>query len=156
MLYILIAALIIGADQLVKYLIRSAMAPGDSIPVIGDFFQIEYVINKGAAFGILSGSHKLLIFVPVIVILISVCLLFSKKDIGGAAKIAVVMIMAGGAGNLIDRVLFSEVTDMFAFSIFPPVFNVADIAVTVGAALLILDVLFGDMIRERSKRRKHD
>ena len=154
MLYIIITALIIGVDQVVKYLVRSNMVPGDSISVIGDFFQIEYVVNKGAAFGILSGNHRLLILIPVVVIVISVCLLFSKKDIGRFAKISVVMIMAGGAGNLIDRAMAGQVTDMFAFSIFPPVFNVADIAVTVGAFFLIIDVLFGEAIREKARRKR--
>jgi signal peptidase II len=55
------------------------------------------------------------------------------------------MVLSGGIGNLIDRIIFGTVTDMLSFSIFPPVFNVADIFVTVGAALFVFAVLKGDI-----------
>jgi signal peptidase II len=151
--YLILIMLIIVCDQLTKYLTRAVLVPGESIAVIGDFFKIEYVINKGAAFGILSGEHRLLVVIPIILIIVAICLLFTKKIIGRPAKVALTMIMGGGISNVIDRVVMGQVTDMLSFKIFPPVFNIADTMVVIGAGILILYVLFGGS-ESGSTRRK--
>ena len=64
------------------------------------------------------------------------------KSEGAMFKVALLCIIAGGIGNLIDRFFLGYVTDMLSFSIFPPVFNIADIAVCLGCGILIIYVLF--------------
>ena len=132
---------IILIDQIVKYVVRSTLYVGQSIPVIYEIFHITYVQNRGAAFNMLTGQGLILILVPAIAIIIAVW--FMEKNLKDHWTLisALILIIAGGIGNLIDRSLMGFVTDMFDFR-FWPVFNVADIAVCVGAGLLVLYTLF--------------
>ena len=151
MRYYVTAIAIIICDQLVKYETRQALAPGESIPVIGNFFAITHVVNSGAAFGMLAGRTGFLILFSGALIIAMIAILayiLKKQSLHWSARLAAVMIVAGGIGNMIDRVLFGSVTDMFAFSIFPPVFNVADIFVTTGCAFLILYVILGERTKQ--------
>lgn len=140
---------IIAFDQLVKIIIRSTMTVGQSISVIGDFFTLTYIKNSGAAFSMLSGQRILLIVVPLIAIIGCTIYIFKNEYISKVLSAALLMIIAGGAGNLIDRILFGPVTDMFKLSVFPPVFNIADISVTFGCILLIVYVLFEEKLKDK-------
>lgn len=135
--------LIIAADQLVKYTIRCDFQEGETLPVIQDVFHITYVRNRGAAFSMFQNQPFITILIPVIFMV--ACLVFliwaRKNHESRIQQVAVAMILAGGTGNLIDRVVLGYVTDMFDFRIFP-VFNVADMAVTGGCALLLIYFLF--------------
>lgn len=144
MIYVLISALIIGLDQLTKYFVRKLPADFE-YNVIGDFLRIVHVENSGAAFGMFQGNRKFLLIIPAIVIVLAVILLVKsnksdKISLGPVEKLALVLVASGGVGNIIDRILYGHVTDMISFSIFPPVFNVADIAVTCGCGLMILSL----------------
>jgi len=152
MRYYISAAILIIADQLIKFWTRTTLLPGDSINVIGNFFKLTYVINKGAALNFLSGQRMILIIVPVAIIVIAGVYLIMHRGAHWTLKTALMLVMAGGFGNLIDRVLMGQVTDMFSFSIFPPVFNLADAAVTIGCALLIIYVLFGDKFKKHKRK----
>ncbi len=153
MLYIVVAVLVLAADQAVKFLTRANMTPGQSISVIGNFFRITYIQNRGAALGMFSGQSKLLMVLPLVVIAGVMIFIYLNKFTNPLVKYALTLISAGGAGNVVDRILFGQVTDMFSFSIFPPVFNVADIAVTLGCFLILVYVLFGEKISGRQKAR---
>lgn len=144
MRYFIPAVIVVAVDQLIKYWIRISLLPGESIHVIGDFFRIMNLSNYGAALGVLSGQRWILTAAPVVIIIIGLVYLLKHPGAHWMCKLALTLIMAGGVGNLIDRVLFGHVTDMFAFSIFPPVFNLADVSVTFGCFLLIIYVLLGD------------
>ena len=153
MKYYIGGVLLIIADQVTKYLIRANMTVGESIKVIGDFFRITYIRNSGAAFSILEGQRFLLLHIPVIVIVAVIWYLQKHKNIQTGVLICATMIISGGIGNLIDRALFGEVTDMLDFSIFPPVFNLADICVTVGCFLLVIIVIFsGGSLEKQNKK----
>ena len=128
---------IILLDQIVKLIVRSSMYIGQSIPVIKDIFHITYVQNRGAAFNMLDGKSLVLILVPAIAIAIGVWYMEKHLEEHWTLLVSLVLVIAGGIGNLIDRCFMGFVTDMFDFRIWP-VFNVADIAVCVGAGLLIL------------------
>ena len=128
---------IILLDQIVKLIIRSSMYIGQSIPVIKDIFHITYVQNRGAAFNMLDGKSLVLILVPAIAIAIGLWYMEKHLEEHWTLLVSLVLVIAGGIGNLIDRCFMGFVTDMFDFRIWP-VFNVADIAVCVGAGLLIL------------------
>ncbi len=128
---------IILLDQIVKFVIRSTMYIGQSIPVINDIFHITYVQNRGAAFNMLDGKSLLLIMVPTIAIIIAIWYMEKHLEEHWTLLVSLSLVIAGGVGNLIDRCFMGFVTDMFDFR-FWPVFNVADIAVCVGAGILVL------------------
>ena len=128
---------IILLDQIVKLIVRSSMYIGQSIPVIKDIFHITYVQNRGAAFNMLDGKSLVLILIPAIAIAIGVWYMEKHLEEHWTLLVSLVLVIAGGIGNLIDRCFMGFVTDMFDFRIWP-VFNIADIVVCVGAGLLIL------------------
>lgn len=138
--YLLIAAIIL-LDQIVKLAVRSLMYLGESIPVLENVFHITYVQNRGAAFSMFSVSGLMLIIVPAIAILGAIWYMEKHKKEHWTLTLSLSLIIAGGIGNLIDRLSLGFVTDMLDFKIWSPVFNVADIGVCVGAGFLILYTL---------------
>ena len=139
---ILLVIAIVSFDQLSKYAIRSLFNVNESVRVFGDFFELRYIQNDGAAFSSFAGKQAFLIAVSIIVIIGAAFFLRKLKSEGRLFRVALLCIIAGGIGNLIDRFLLGYVTDMISFSIFPPVFNIADISVVCGCGLLIIYVLF--------------
>lgn len=138
---LLLSILVIIVDQLTKYYIQTHLEPGMSIPVIPKIFHITYVLNPGAAFGILE--HKTAFFVLIATLMVGAVLYFypriPREDILLRAGIC---LMTGGAvGNVIDRLKTSYVVDFFDFRIWP-VFNVADIAIVTGVIVTIIDIIF--------------
>lgn len=148
MKYYLFSCLLIAADQISKLLVRIFMYRGESISILGDFFRLTYIQNRGAAFSLFTGHRILLVAVPIAVILTAILILHRKKGEHFTLYLSWSMIIGGGIGNLIDRVFLGYVTDMLDFSIFSPVFNIADIGVTLGCALFILYVLAGDKLKK--------
>ncbi len=139
--YIVIAAIII-ADQIVKNAVASNMELNESIPVIADVFHITYIHNTGAAFSLMEGLRILLILLPLLVILAALIYMFKKrKSAHPMLLLSLAFIAGGGLGNVVDRVFFGYVVDYFDFRVFP-IFNIADIFVCVGCALLVIYVLF--------------
>lgn len=131
---------IIVLDQIIKVLIRSTMYIGESLPVIKEVFHITYVQNRGGAFSILSGQGLILTVVPLAAIIFAIWYMEKHIDEHWSLFLSLSLIIGGGIGNLIDRILLGFVTDMIDFRFFP-VFNIADIAVCVGAGFLILYTL---------------
>ena len=116
------------------------MQLGDSIDVIKNFFSITYVQNTGAAFGMFKNQKILFLIVGIVAILILVYS-FSKTD-NKIAKISISMVISGAIGNIIDRLLYGFVVDMFDFhAIWSYVFNFADVCVVLGVALLSFSIL---------------
>ena len=148
MKYYLTAVLVIAVDQISKAVIRMTMHVGDSISILGDFFRLTYIRNSGAAFSMMSGQRIILVIVPIVGMIAALWYLHHHRGEHWTLYGSWTLIISGGIGNLIDRIAFGEVTDMFDFSIFPPVFNVADIAVTFGCALFILYILAGDRLKK--------
>jgi len=140
-MYLIIIVLIIF-DQLIKYIVVNNFTLGQSIKVINSFFSITYVANDGAAFGILSGNK---IFFVALACIISIFLLIYSKKRPRIEKYTYALLISGIIGNLIDRVSRGYVIDYLDFNIFGynfPVFNFADICITVSAImLLIIEVL---------------
>lgn len=143
MLYAILAAVLILADQLSKYLVRAHIPLGESAPFIPHVLDLTYVRNTGAAFSLLR-EHTWILTVVSAVIVVAIALLVGRRVITGRlGLLSATLIMAGGVGNLIDRLVFRYVTDLFqtVFMDFP-VFNVADCCITVGVALLCVYLLF--------------
>lgn len=141
----LIAAVIIAVDQISKYLVMTNIGEHDTVTVIKNVFEFVYVQNTGAAFSIMSGKTGFLAAISVIFCIAIAVYMIKKKPTNKMLCITACLLFAGGAGNAIDRLSRGFVVDFIktAFVDFP-VFNVADIAVTVGAVLLIVTMLFFD------------
>lgn len=139
----LLIVLILLTDQLVKYAVRASMYVGESIPVIPNVFHITYVQNTGAAFNMFDGWMAFLKVVPFVALLFAVWYMEKHLDDHLSLLVALILIIAGGLGNLIDRVALGFVTDLFDFRVFP-VFNVADIGICVGCFFLVLYIFFFD------------
>ena len=141
-----LAALIVVADQLAKWAVLGAFAPGERLTLTG-FFNLVLVFNKGAAFSFLAGAPgwQTPLFVAVAavaIVVVSVLLVRSPGD--SVMRAGLALILGGALGNLIDRLRYGQVVDFLDFHAFGwhwPAFNVADSAITIGAALLIFESL---------------
>lgn len=141
MFYIIVIAIVIG-DQLTKWQIQETMTLHQSIPIWEGVFSITYIHNTGAAFSMLAGKTELLaLFQLAIIVIILGYILLKGKNAHPLLKFSLAMIVAGGIGNFIDRVTLGYVVDFFDFHFFP-IFNVADIGVTIGCFLLAGYVFF--------------
>ena len=139
-----VSAVIVVADQITKWLVLERFAPGERLEVTG-FFNLVLVFNKGAAFSFLANAPGwqtplLVAFALGAAVFVSVLLVRSPGKQLFCAGLAA--ILAGAVGNVIDRLRFGYVVDfldLHAAGWHWPAFNVADSAITIGAALLILD-----------------
>ncbi len=139
-------------DSLTKYLTVTYMELGESIPIIKDVIHLTYIRNKGAAFGMLAEHRWVFLVLSSITIVALVVYLFFTKNRDPLYLISLSMILAGGVGNMIDRIALGEVIDFIDFTLIDfAVFNGADSFVCVGAALFFLSVL-----REELKNAKRD
>jgi signal peptidase II len=135
MIFIIVIAVIV-LDQLTKFVIGGNLAPYQSIPVINGIFHLTLVHNRGAAFGVLKNQLYLFILTSIgAIILIAVHLRQRRGMKFDLYSLALALILAGALGNLIDRLCFGYVIDFLDLRIWP-VFNVADSAITIGAAIL--------------------
>ena len=138
-LYIILGIIWLIADQFTKFWVQTHMALGESIPVIPDVFHITYILNKGAAFGILSEQR---FFFLAIVFVLLVALFFLRKYIANgsvALKLGTALLVSGALGNASDRFHLHAVVDFFDFRVWP-IFNVADIGICLGVVALIWHV----------------
>lgn len=143
MMLVIIASGLLIIDQITKFAVRSRMEIGETLPVFRGVLDFTYVQNRGAAFSLFQNSQLITVILPVITMIAGVLFLLHLRKKEKLAELGVLLIMSGGIGNLIDRTVMGFVTDMISVGSFP-VFNVADICVTVGCAVLILWVIIGD------------
>ncbi len=136
-----ISALVAVADQAAKSVVRSRFLPGEGVSVVPGLFDLRYVRNTGAAWGLFSGFSHLLVVVSLVMLAL---LLRYRRALMGDARLARVAggLMVGGiVGNLIDRVRLGYVVDYLDFywreSHFPA-FNIADAAICGGVGLYLL------------------
>jgi len=135
-----ISALLIAADQITKYLVRTNLEFGQIwMPWqwLEPYARIIHINNTGAAFGLFKGANTIFM---ILAVLVSGAIVYfypsiSRKD--WLMRVALSMQFAGAVGNLIDRILFGHVTDFISVGTFP-VWNVADASITVGVAILLI------------------
>ena len=139
---LILILLILALDQATKLLVATAMARNDSIEVLGGFFRLTYIHNRGAAFGLSFGGPEVHTFLSVVALVVLAWLFRTLPSDSGLLRAAVTMVLGGALGNIIDRIRLGEVIDFFDFGIGPdwrwPVFNVADSFVTVGIVILAI------------------
>ena len=157
--------LVILLDQLTKYWVVQNFTLGESKPVIKGVFHFTYILNRGAAFGMLADQRWIFLILSTVSISgIYLWLILRSKKIGYLFGIAMSMVAGGGVGNMIDRVWNGEVfgsgavVDFLDFCAFPElwswIFNVADAAVCVGAGLVVLAVILDEVKLAREEKAK--
>lgn len=156
-----IAASVFLLDRVTKAVIRNQVSPWDTYVVIPGFFNIVHTENRGMAFGFLAHADNewqsfFLAGLTLLILALLATMLWQpagKGLAGGSrARLAMSLVMGGALGNLYDRILHGAVTDFLDFYIADhhwPAFNVADSAISIGAGLLILDMLITRQTQER-------
>lgn len=138
MLYLLIAVLAAGADQLFKYYIVQNLSSGVQTSLVPGVVHLTYLENDGAAFSSFAGMRWILSGISLVCAVVLIVVLLRSK-IGVFGKLMLAFILGGAVGNLIDRVLYGYVVDMFEVEFMNfAVFNVADIFITVGCVLFVI------------------
>lgn len=161
-LTIIIILAIIFADQFTKLLAKIYLQPIHSVSIIGDLFRLTYVENPGMAFGIQLSNKLLFNILSIIAVIVISFYLFRLRD-HKFLRFSFALILGGAFGNLIDRFLYGQVVDFFDVDFFDihfsgakilffqlppysmdrwPVFNIADMAVSIGMAMIILTAIF--------------
>lgn len=150
----IIALIIIVIDQLLKYVINSNMDLFQSIKIIEDFFSITYVINKGAAWSMLSGKGLILIIFTIFAVFFINKYCIANKKLSKFETIIYGILYGGIFGNLIDRIFRGGVIDYLDFKIFDydfPVFNVADICIVISMIFVMYMAFRGDKNGDNNK-----
>ncbi len=149
-MFAIIVLACIAADQLSKAYVESRMN-FNRFTVLPKILDIAHVRNMGAAFGMLKGKTGLLSALTLFMILgLAVYVFVNRKSMSRLEIISLALICGGGAGNLISRMRFGYVTDFIDIHILP-VFNLADICITCGCAVLIAAVLIKDFAKQGLK-----
>ncbi len=134
-------------DQVSKKLIQGSLRPGESIPAIPGVLRISYTRNDGGAFGILGGQSGLLLIGSAVAVAVVLWMLLQGPP-ARATALGCGLILGGAAGNLLDRLIVGDVVDFLDLEFWPlrqwPVFNVADIVIVLGVAVLFLAALRPD------------
>jgi signal peptidase II len=155
--YYAVAVVVFIIDYVSKKIIaRTVELDTERIPVLGNFFIITHIRNRGAAFGMLQGGRWFFLLITVVVVVGILWFLHRSYRTGSALLlIALAMILGGAVGNFLDRALFGEVVDFLQFNFGEytfPIFNLADSAIVGGVGLVILDAL----LTMKQENKPHD
>ena len=137
----ILGVLILLLDQWTKYLVKTNLFYGESIPIIDGFFNLVFIKNDGAAWNIMSGQRLILVLISSLILLF---LIFKGYEFFSAKKIhriAYGMLLGGISGNLVDRILTGKVIDFLDFQIGTyhyPSFNIADACICVAVILYFI------------------
>ena len=143
MIYYLLAALLIIIDQITKWNIVQNFELYQEKVIVPGFFSLFYIQNEGAAWGIFQGKMGFFYLVTLIVVGYLVYMFQQEKNKTKLVGISFALILSGAIGNFIDRLLNGYVVDMFRLDFINfPIFNVADVCLTVGVLLMLIHVLF--------------
>ncbi len=143
-----VTAALVGLDQLTKWLTVVHLKESDPAVLINGILELTYLENRGAAFGVMQGARWWFVaFTSVVMLGLLAVLLFGRYRRYPLFNVGIVLIVAGGVGNLIDRIVNGFVVDMLHFHIAAigfdfPVFNVADCYVVIGSVLVLFFFFF--------------
>ena len=145
---VVLGLLLLGLDQWSKQWAILHLAGAGAVPVIPGLINFDFLPNgnDGAAWGMLSGRQTLLIIA-------TVYMAVKRRKLANMAFLSLALVASGGIGNLIDRIAQGYVVDFIRFAFWErfPTFNVADIAITVGVAMLVIYILFVDGKKEKNR-----
>ena len=145
LLWILIIAASVLLDQVSKILVVSNMAYNQSIVLIKNILSLHYIHNEGAAFGMLSDHRWIFMVVTAASLIAMPIILYRYRKLHVLFGISLSLFIGGAIGNMIDRIFLGYVVDFFEFTFINfAIFNVADICVVCGAAIMMVYVIFFD------------
>ena len=151
-LWFIVMALCVFVDQLSKYIVVMFLRPVDTVPIIQDVFHFTYSENPGAAFGMLKDSRWVFMSISVMAIAAMLFFLIKFKPTDKLECLAISLIVGGGIGNMIDRILLEYVVDFIDFRLINfAIFNLADSCVCVGAGLLVLYAIRSMIAESKAK-----
>lgn len=158
--YYWIAAAAFVLDFITKKIIATQLEIGEQISVIGNFFLITSHRNRGAAFGILQEQRVFFIIITVLIVSAIVWYIHVSRNSGQAWLLTGLGLVLGGAlGNFLDRAIAGEVVDflMFNFGSYTfPIFNVADSAICIGVACILIDTLLNSKNDSKQMSNRED
>lgn len=141
-------------DQFIKIIVMKNMTLHQEITLIPNFFSLFYLKNTGAAFSILGNKTLLLILISIICLIVLKNYIKKLTCVTSLTIISLGIMIGGIIGNLFDRLIYNGVIDYLSFNLFGysfPVFNLADIGITVGAIILIIDLIIEDSKTKKLK-----
>lgn len=141
-LFLILALVIALVDQIIKYFVIHNLRPVHSVTAIPHILDFTYVENRGVAFGMFKDNRWIFIIFTSIVLLVFIFLLMKYGKTSKLFSVAAMLVIGGGIGNLVDRIVFGFVVDYLSLSFFPPVCNFADYCITAGTVLLVIYLLF--------------
>lgn len=145
MLDVIAIIILIIIDQITKYLAVLHLQDKPAFNIINGVLELNYLENRGAAFGMLQNQKIFFVFVAVIILGVIAYILYKTPDTSKYAMMHILLslIAAGAIGNMIDRIRLNYVVDFIYFVLINfPIFNVADIYVTVATVILVFVLLF--------------
>ncbi len=146
-----IAAVAAILDQVTKALALVYVMPVERVEVIPSLFSFVYTENRGVAFGLFQNTSWLFAIITVLIIIFLLIFYQRYKFKSKLIIISMALVIGGGIGNLIDRIFRGYVIDFLSVSFFPPVCNLADYCVVIGAVILILTLFFGKSLETRAQ-----
>lgn len=151
-IYYIIAMILIGLDQLSKYLTVQEIALGEVVHVIPDILSLTYIRNSGAAWSILEDQMIFFYVITVVVVGALIYFLHTEGKKSPIASTGIAFIMGGAIGNFIDRLHLKYVIDMIRLEFINfPIFNVADMALTIGVIILIGYIVYDELVKKKVK-----
>ncbi|MCI7438658.1 MAG: signal peptidase II [Coriobacteriaceae bacterium] len=134
-----VCVLAVLVDQVTKAAARASLVPGQPRELVLGVLDLSLVKNAGAAFSIGEGAGPVFVVFAVVVLSFGIWLVWSRDALPMPLVVSVACVCGGGVGNMIDRMIFGCVTDFFAAAFVDfPVFNVADVFITVGIAVSVI------------------
>lgn len=152
-LYLITLVVIIGSDLFTKHLVSSSMILGQSHQIINNLFYFTYAHNTGVAWGMFAGKLGLFIVVAFFAAVLMIYFFRKTKSDEVLTRFGLVLTFGGMVGNLVDRICLGYVRDFIDVVIFGynfPIFNIADMAVVVGVALIIVEIIFEEYIHGKN------
>ena len=142
-LYLVTLILVVGGDLFTKHLVSSSMLLGQSHEIINNFFYFTYAHNTGVAWGMFA----------IIAAVVMIVFFRKTKSEEVLTRFGLVLTFGGMIGNLVDRIFLGYVRDFIDVIIFNynfPIFNIADMAVVIGVALIIVEIVFEEYIHGKN------
>ena len=147
--FIVLAAAVVVFDQITKVILRQTLELGDR-EWLAEFFAFSHIANDGGAFGVFGGQNTVFAVSAVVAIgVVCIYYFFPPMD-HWLIRSGLALILGGAVGNLLDRIYQGHVTDFIDFIHFPA-FNVADAAINVGVAAIVLALLFSDLLKRNPR-----
>ncbi|MDH6364064.1 signal peptidase II [Enterococcus sp. PF1-24] len=151
--YLLLSALIVVGDQLVKWWTVSNLALGESQSFIPKVLSLTYVRNTGSAWSMFEGQMWFFYIITIVIVPVAVYFLVKNLHNSKWLTLGISLALGGALGNFIDRLRLGYVVDMFATDFISfPVFNVADCALVVGMGMIFIYLLLEDRLERKNAK----